>query len=154
MTATTAPPSARVRKARPASRNARAKGVERQVQQLLWPGSRFAGNAHRPALEDQDLTGTDAQGRLWWGEVKNWGWGVVQNHGGPWRVLAAALQQCNQAAHRAGVTCKTFSVWWPPGSRLPEQRLVMYYLEGLGFVVVTLEQFARDVIQVPLASEG
>lgn len=132
--------------AKPASRNARAKGVERQVQQYIWPGSRFEGNAHRPALARQDVCGPDAQGRLWWGEVKNWGLAKVASHGGIWQVLTEALTQSVRASLCERVQCRSFSVWWPPGHRLETQRLAMFDLPGQGRLVVTLWQF-REMIR-------
>ena len=81
--------------------NARAKKAEREVQQYLWPGSRFAGNAKRPALEDQDLCGVDAECGLWWGEVKSYNRETIHQCGGPWAVLEAAWHQCDAAIKRA-----------------------------------------------------
>jgi len=143
---------------KPASRNARAKGVERKVQQYLWPGSRFAGGAHRPALEHEDLRGEDRDGRELWGEVKNWTPDLVQNGGGVWAVLVKAYQQCWDAILRApnGPTSdepRPFAVLWPVGSVRETQRLVMYCFPVVGLAIVTLSEFKRQVIGGPTFSE-
>jgi len=144
---------------KPASRNARAKGVERKVQQYLWPGSRFAGGAHRPAHEHEDLRGDDRDGRELWGEAKNWAWSKILNEGGPWAVLYNAFNQCDSAIVREhkGLPGESwpnaFAVLWPPGSRRHDQRLVMYGFPCVGLAVVTLEMFKRLVVDPPTFEE-
>jgi hypothetical protein len=89
--------------AKRSSINARAKKAEREVQQYLWPGSRFAGNAHRPALEDEDLRGPGLDCSYWWGECKSYTQDTLKARGGPWQVLANALDQCVEAVGRAAL---------------------------------------------------
>jgi hypothetical protein len=140
---------------KPASRNARAKGVERKVQQYLWPGSRFAGGAHRPALEHEDLRGEDRDGRELWGEVKNWTPDLVQNGGGVWAVLLKAYWQVWDVLLREmpDPMPVPFSVLWPSGSRREDQRLVMYAFPVAGLCIVTLEMFKRLVVDPPTFEE-
>jgi hypothetical protein len=144
--------------AKPASRNSRAKGVERKVQQYLWPGTRFAGGAHRPAHEHEDVRGEDRDGRELWGEVKNWTPDLVQNGGGVWAVLVKAYHQCWDAILRAphGPTSdepRPFAVLWPVGSVKEAQRLVMYRFPVVGLAIVPLAEFKMQVIGGPTFSE-
>lgn len=143
---------------------ARAKKCEREVQQYLWPGTRFAAGAKRPALEDCDLRGEDRDGWPLWGEVKNYGAQTIQSEGGAYSVLAKAYTQSQAAIERnpqdwpeivgdfgrdRGKPCP-FSVLWPKGSRRDDQRLVMYQLAGYAEpLVMTLAQFKQWVIDAP-----
>lgn len=141
---------------------ARAKRVEREVQQYLWPGTRFAGGAKRPALEQCDLRGEDADGWPLWGEVKSYSAATMLQAGGPYAVLAAAYEQAQQAieANRqdwpfglvggAGFTeqarPRPFAVLWPKGARRDDQKLVMYELPGYGVGVITLAEFKARIV--------
>ena len=141
---------------------ARAKRVEREVQQYLWPGSRFAGGAKRPALEQCDLRGEDADGWPLWGEVKSYSVATMLSEGGPYAVLAAAYEQAERAIE-ANPQDWPFEVWdggdgweparprpfavlWPKGSRREDQRLVMYELPGWGVGVITLAEFKQRIV--------
>lgn len=151
---------------------ARAKKTEREVQQFLWPGTRFAAGAKRPALEDCDLRGEDRDGWPLWGEVKNYGAQTIQGEGGAYAVLAKAYAQSQAAIERnpqdwpngseelwdflhecwvpAPDRPRPFSVLWPKGSRRDDQRLVMYELAGYAEpLVMTLAQFKQWVIDAP-----
>ena len=126
----------------------RAKGVERKVQQYLWPGSAFTGGAKRPALEREDVRGKDRRGQEWWGEVKNLSQTQIAEHGGPWAVLERALLQVEAAIESEQANVLGFAVLWPKGAKRGDQKLVMYLLEGRrpnvyleGPVIMTLEQF-------------
>ena len=126
----------------------RAKGVERKVQQYLWPGSAFIGGAKRPALEREDVRGKDRRGQEWWGEVKNLSQTQIAEHGGPWAVLERALLQVEAAIESELARARAFAVLWPKGAKRGDQKLVMYFLEGRrpnvcseGPVIMTLEQF-------------
>jgi len=126
----------------------RAKGVERKVQQYLWPGSAFTGGAKRPALEREDVRGKDRRGQEWWGEVKNLSQTQIAEHGGPWAVLERALLQVEAAMESEQANALGFAVLWPKGAKREDQKLVMYLLEGRrpnvyleGPVIMTLEQF-------------
>lgn len=150
---------------------ARAKKCEREVQQYLWPGTRFAAGAKRPALEDCDLRGEDLDGWPLWGEVKNYGAAKVQGEGGAYAVLAKAYAQSSAAIERnkqdwpvasSGIRAVLdmqskpcpFSVLWPKGSRREDQRLVMYALPGrVEPVVMTLAQFKAWVVDKTPAKE-
>jgi hypothetical protein len=151
---------------------ARAKAVERTVQQYLWPGTRFAGGAKRPALEQCDLRGEDADGWPLWGEVKSYSVATMLSEGGPYAVLAAAYEQAQRAieanrqdwpqGHREALGCKVaiggpaywnsplrprpFAVLWPKGSRRDDQKLVMYELPGWGVGVITLAEFKQRIV--------
>jgi len=141
---------------------ARAKRVEREVQQYLWPGTRFAGGAKRPALEQCDLRGEDADGWPLWGEVKSYSAATMLREGGPYAVLIAAYEQAQRAIEAnpqdwpsglvggAGFAeparPRPFAVLWPKGSRLSVQRLVMYELPGWGVGVTTLEEFKQRIV--------
>jgi len=138
---------------------ARAKGIERTVQQLLWPGTVFAGHAKRPALEDQDVCGLGCDDWPWWGEVKNYGQATIRDGGGTWAVLEKALEQAGKAILRnvqvwptdgAGlpVRPKPFAVLWPSGSRREDQRLAMCEYAGAR-VVMPLHQFKRLFVDGP-----
>lgn len=142
--------------------NARAKSVERKTQQFLWPGTKFAGNAKRPALEDEDLRGDGADGWPLWGEVKNYSCETIGKRGA-WVILAEAYQQCCEAIERNRQDWPKyqkctypndrvdmqhgrplpFSVLWPVGSSKDEQRLVMYEVMPGERMILTLVQFKR-----------
>jgi len=159
--------------AKPASRNHRAKAVERAVQQYLWPGSRFNNGAHRPAHEQQDLRGEDRDGLPLWGEVKNYTLPSVNQRGGAWAILQDAYQQCMAAIEAnphswpeepeavvGNVTIRgrvlkprPFAVLWTVGARREDQKLVMYDYPVVGLCVVTLAQFRRQVIGEPQSLE-
>lgn len=141
---------------------ARAKRVEREVQQYLWPGSRFAGGAKRPALEQCDLRGEDADGWPLWGEVKSYSAATMLQAGGPYAVLAAAYEQAQRAIEANPqdwpygligydgvmdpIRPRPFAVLWPKGSRREDQRLVMYELPGWGVGVITLAEFKQRIV--------
>lgn len=135
---------------------ARAKGVERQVQQMLWPGSTFAGGAKRPALEQQDLRGEDRDGRPLWGEVKNYTPETLEAAGGVWRVLEKAYRQCEKAiaaGHYEGEKPRAFAVLWVVGAKRQDRKLAMYEWPVAGLAVTTLAKFARLVVGVPEGDE-
>lgn len=143
---------------------ARAKRVEREVQQYLWPGTRFAGGAKRPALEQCDLRGEDADGWPLWGEVKSYSVATMLSEGGPYAVLAAAYDQAQRAIEAnpqdwpyvedyfADVYTlrearpRPFAVLWPKGARRDDQKLVMYELPGYGVGVITLAEFKARIV--------
>lgn len=150
--------------------NARAKKVERVVQQFLWEGTKFAGNAKRPALEDEDLRGWDREGYPVYGECKNYSCEAIGKRGA-WVILAEAYQQCQDAIDRnehdwpkipsiwgnpAGISPTpltavrpwAFSVLWPVGSSKDEQRLVMWEYSG-EMVIVPLVMFKIIAIDPP-----
>lgn len=137
--------------------NARAKKIEREVQQYLWPGSCFAGGAKRPALEQEDVRGDDCNGRPLWGEVKNWDAKTIAGEGGHYSVLRKAYNQATGAIESNPqdytVRPKAFSVLWPKGSRKPEQKLAMVEVSG-ELIVMTLEQFKRTVVDNDLWNDG
>ena len=142
-----------------------SKRVEVLVQQYLWPGTKFAGNAKRPALEQCDLRGEDRDGNAIWGEVKNLSPATVAARG-LWAVLLDAYEQCQAAiennqqdwpedapiVNQFGVSKgrqhrpRAFSVLWPVGSRREDARLVMYEAPVVGLAVVPLAEFRRQVI--------
>jgi len=126
----------------------RSKKAEREIQQLLWPGSEFAGGAKRPALERQDLRGLDAEGRPWWGEVKNYDTGTTHGAGGPWAVLEAAFEQVMDVISwepHDGEVPRAFSVLRVKGTALASsQNLVMYQTRGEK-VIIPLSRF-HDLI--------
>lgn len=148
---------------------ARAKKAERQVQQYLWPGTKFAGGAKRPALEQCDLRGTDAENWPLWGEVKNYGPATVQAGGGLYSVLLDAYNQSESAIadnpqdwpkclRGAGVGVEAmcphpFAVLWPKGSRRDDQRLVMYALPGWGMAIITLAEFKARIVDGERAAQ-
>lgn len=108
---------------------ARAKKVEREVQQYLWPGTEFAGNAKRPALEDQDVRGFDFHGNEWWGEVKNYSKKNIKKIGVN-NLLNRALKQCECAIDRNENSWypnrpRSFAVLWPVYSRDHSERYVL-----------------------------
>ncbi len=140
--------------------NSRAKKAEVNVQQFLWPGSEFAGNAKRPALEDQDLCGQDWKEQWWWGEVKNDSNETIKAKGGVWCDLYDAFCQAEDAIRRnenvwGGYTPTKpipFAVLWPKNSRKPEQRLVMLEVFGL-LVIITLDSFKDKFINNRFTNE-
>ena len=152
---------------KPANTRNRAKKAEREVQQYLWPGTIFSGHAKRPALEDCDVRGEDRDGWPIWGEVKNYSPATTQSEGGPYMVLLKAYVQSQEAIERnpqdwpgdssgkwaaLGYPMRphSFAVLWPKGSRIDEQRLVMYALPGREEpVVMTLAQFRAWVVGTP-----
>jgi len=133
--------------------NARSKDKERKVQQRLWPGSRFAGGAKRPALEDQDLCGRGKDGVLWWGEVKHYTKPTIMQEGGEYAVLCGAFQQCEEAIERneelwSPERPRPFAVLWPVGSREDDRILAMCEIGGLR-TAMTLRDFQETFIGIP-----
>lgn len=149
---------------------ARSKKCEREIQQYLWPGTHFAGGALRPALEQCDLRGDDADGWPLWGEAKNYDLPTVKSEGGTYAVLAAAYAQCEAAieANRQDwphglvggsgfleqARPRPFAVLVPKGCRRDDQRLVMFAVPGWGQpVVLTLAEFKRRIVDGQPAQE-
>jgi hypothetical protein len=113
--------------------NTRAKRAETRVARYLW-----GPDACRDWKEVHDLSGPDADGRLWIGEVKSHTWPA-----GPralWTKLSAAFAQALGYAERC------FAVLVPAGASIADG-LVMYAVGGRP-VVVTLAQFRSDVLGV------
>lgn len=157
-----------MRRATPASRLRQSKRVEILVQQYLWPGTQFAGNAKRPALEQCDLRGEDRDGRPIWGECKNLSPATVAARG-TWAVLLDAYEQCQAAiesnrqdwpedapvVNQYGVSKgrqhrpRAFAVLWPVGSRREDARLVMWDAPVVGLCVVPLSEFRRQCVAEP-----
>jgi hypothetical protein len=127
---------------------ARSKKAEREVQQLLFPDTAFVGHAKRPALEDEDVRGVDCEGRLWWGEVKNYDYKNVHKASGPWALLEEAYEQCIDAIERNphdGQVPRPFAVLRLKNTGIDSpQNLVLYQAKGQ-LVIVRLSDFASLV---------
>ena len=109
----------------------RAKKHEREVQQYLWPGSKFAGGAKRPALEDEDLRGCSVTGERWWGECKSRKNEIIRDIG-VWKILSDAFDQCLEAAKRNEENVLIFSVLRKKGTSIESnQNLVMVEIKNL-----------------------
>lgn len=140
-----------MRRGNKSSQLRQSKIVERTVQQYLWPGTKFAGGAKRPALEQCDLRGEDRDGLPLWGEVKNLSPATVAARG-PWAVLADAYAQCSAAIcanpqdWQEPDRPRPFAVLWPVGSRRADARLVMFEFPVVGLAVVPLDEFRRQVV--------
>lgn len=106
----------------------RSKRAETRVAKYLW-----GPEARRDWKDDHDLSGLDADGNLWIGEVKSIRW-----PGGPaavWTLLVAALEQAEKHSDRA------FAVYIPPHCE-PENALAMVRNAGAPGIV-TLEELGR-----------
>ena len=100
----------------------RSKKVETRVARFL-----FGEAAARDWKELSDISGDDADGRRWIGEVKSYAWPA-----GPARllsILGAALEQAERHSDRA------FAVLVPTNCQV-ENALVMLRREGIPVVMV------------------
>lgn len=132
-----------MRKATRASIAAQAKKVENRVSRYLW------GEDHlRDWKDDNDVSGLDCTGMIWFVEVKNWAWPA-----GPqklWTVLYNALDQAQGYAdkwklHNEG-QAYACSVLLPLYTQDP-YALVMYGDRELPRII-TLEQFKKAVLRI------
>lgn len=127
--------------------NKRAKKHEREVQQYLWPGSKFAGGAKRPALEDEDLRGIDKNGDLWWGECKSKSKEAITVIG-VWKILNDAFDQCLEATIRNEEKAKIFSVLRKKGTGIESsQNLVMIEISD---IINSIKEYNEKII-MPLS---
>lgn len=133
---------------------ASAKKTEVSIQQYLWPGSVFAGNAKRPALENEDLRGQDYNDLWWWGEAKENSNATILRKGGVLKTLRKAFQQVETAIERDVVVWKDytkkpplpFAVLKTKGMHGIGNSLVMFIYHGME-VIITLEAFRDNIIQ-------
>lgn len=109
----------------------RSKVAENRVAKYLW------GDEHlRDWKEAHDLSGPDADGRRWIGEVKNLAWPSGAKD--LWSKLTKALHQAG------GYSNLCFAVLVPVSTSITDA-LVMYYAEGQR-VVIPLWQFRKQVL--------
>lgn len=109
----------------------RSKRAENRVAKAI-----FGAEARRDWKDDHDLSGYDAEGDLWIGEVKSLTWPA--GPGRLWAILLAALEQAERHGNRA------FAVLAPPKCE-PENALVMVRRCGAP-VVMPLRQFRDGII--------
>ena len=104
----------------------RSKRAETRVAKFL-----FGPDARRDWKDDHDLSGEDADGNRWIGEVKNHAWPA-----GPktlWDLLEKALLQAEKHSNRA------FAVYIPKSASI-EDGLVMIRMND-SLVIKTLREF-------------
>lgn len=129
----------------------RAKKHEREMQQYIWPDSRFGPSEawKRPALQDHDLEGP-GEDAYWWGEHKSYSSDSLHSKGGAWTVLEAALEQCRDAIARTPHDEKpprAFAVIRVVGTSVDSPRsLVMVEQRGMK-VLVPVGQFRNAFIE-------
>jgi hypothetical protein len=115
-----------------------SKRAETRVARYLW-----GPKATRDWKDAHDLSGPDAEGQRWVGEVKSHAWAT--GPGAVWGLLLAALEQAEKHAHRA------FACYIPPHCE-PEKALVTYRVMGRP-VVVPLRDFRQALGLEPEATQ-
>jgi len=118
-----------VRRATRASILRQSKQAENRVARYIW-----GPQATRDWKDDHDLSGPDAEGMRWVGEVKSHAW--PSGPGAVWGLLLAALRQAEKHSQTA------FACFIPPSCQ-PQRALVMYRSGGRP-VVVTLRDFREE----------
>ena len=106
----------------------RSKNAENRVAHYF-----FGEDVYRDWKENHDLSGYDAEGNLWIGEVKNYAWSS-----GPaafWALLDKAFEQAE------GYSDKCFAVYIPKNSNVSSS-VVMFRMNGIP-VVVRADVFKR-----------
>ena len=113
----------------------RSKAAENRVSRYLW------GPDHlRDWKEDYDLSGPDADGRVWVGEVKNYAW--ASGPGQLYGLMLAALEQAEKHSDRA------FACYIPKNCQ-PEAALVMHRVNGQPVIVPAREFRAQTLGLAP-----
>lgn len=112
---------------------ARSKKAENRMSKYLWGDDHY-----RDWKEEHDISGLDADGEMWWGEVKNAQW--PSGPGGLQTLLDAAWEQVIGYGDGEHV----FVAYLPPHASAGDA-LILHRRQNCR-VIVTAREFREDVL--------